>query len=242
MTSINSIKKIAIEGNIATGKSTFIKFLDVEIPFCTIIPEPIMKWTKTKELTSSQQSGKNLLELFYKDPKRYAYTFESYTAMCRMKDVRKHTENPVEGCRIQIYERSVFSSRHVFAKNSFESGLMSETEWNMYKDWSSSLITNSDSLKLDGIIYLRCNPEVSFKRMVTRGRSEENSVSLEYLKSIHEKHEEWLMPLSDEEEFVDNFHGFPVLVLDCNPEFQSDDVVRQSLIKKVKEFLTSIKT
>jgi len=233
------IKKIAVEGNIATGKSTFIKILEAENPSWNIISEPIAKWTNVKEdeMTPSQTSGGNLLDLFYKDPKRYAYTFESYTAMCRMKDVIKHTKNPNHNCQIQFYERSVFSSRYVFSKNSFEGGLLSETEWNMCEDWTSSMIESMNVLKVDGIIYLRANPEVSYSRMLERGRLEENSVSLEYLKSVHNKHEEWL---ASDKTGKDCYHGFPILVLDCNGEFKKDLSKRSSMVNDLKLWLSNL--
>ena len=51
--------------------------------------------------------------------------------------------------------------RYIFALNCFESGVMSETEWNIYQDWSTYLIHALGDLKLDGIIYLRSEPEVN---------------------------------------------------------------------------------
>lgn len=41
-------------------------------------------------------------------------------------------------------------------------------------------------------IYLRTVPKKCMERMQKRGRKEESAVSLEYLKDIHELHEEWL--------------------------------------------------
>ena len=37
---------------------------------------------------------------------------------------------------------------------------MTETEWNIYQDWSTYLIHALGDLKLDGIVYLRAEPEV----------------------------------------------------------------------------------
>jgi len=42
-------------------------------------------------------------------------------------------------------------------------------------------------------VYLRTDPEVVYDRICQRGRSEEKSISLNYLKSIHELHEDWLI-------------------------------------------------
>jgi len=69
---------------------------------------------------------------------------------------------------------------------------MTETEWSIYKDWSTYLLESLGDLQLDGFIYLRCDPKVCDKRMAKRGRPEEQGVTLEYLSQLHEKHEKWL--------------------------------------------------
>ena len=43
------------------------------------------------------------------------------------------------------------------------------------------------------LVYLRTTPEVVYERMKVRGRSEEDSVSLDYLKQLHDLHEDWLI-------------------------------------------------
>jgi deoxyadenosine/deoxycytidine kinase len=49
-------------------------------------------------------------------------------------------------------------------------------------------MANVDKLK---VIYLRCSPEKCHERTLKRKRPEEDEISLEYLKLIHEKHESW---------------------------------------------------
>lgn len=39
---------------------------------------------------------------------------------------------------------------------------------------------------------MRTTPEIVYERMKQRGRKEENAVSLEYLKEIHQIHDDWL--------------------------------------------------
>ena len=42
-------------------------------------------------------------------------------------------------------------------------------------------------------MYLRTSPEVVYKRMRQRARKEEDCISLELLKQLHQIHEEWLL-------------------------------------------------
>lgn len=42
-------------------------------------------------------------------------------------------------------------------------------------------------------VYLRTTPEIVYERMKTRARSEEECVPLEYLRQLHELHENWLI-------------------------------------------------
>lgn len=54
--------------------------------------------------------------------------------------------------------------------------------------------TSCDSTDFfSNLVYLRTTPEVVYDRMKVRGRSEETSVSLDYLKQLHDLHEEWLI-------------------------------------------------
>lgn len=49
------------------------------------------------------------------------------------------------------------------------------------------------SILLLYIVYLRSSPEVVYERMKERARSEESFVPLEYLKQLHDLHENWLI-------------------------------------------------
>ena len=45
----------------------------------------------------------------------------------------------------------------------------------------------------DLIVYLRTEPSVAFKRVRSRSRGEETKISLDYIKDLHNLHEEWLV-------------------------------------------------
>lgn len=54
------VKTISVEGNIAAGKSSFLKILEKELNY-VIAPEPVSKWQKIvdeeESITCSQENG-----------------------------------------------------------------------------------------------------------------------------------------------------------------------------------------
>ena len=201
-----------VEGNVGTGKSTFLRVL--EEYGLQVIFEPVNEWTSMKN-----SNGKNLLEEFYGDQTRYAYTFQSVAFRTRVKNLENCDPNT-------IIERSIFTDRNVFAKTCHENGMMNDIEWSDYTGWFDWL-ADRFNVKPKGFIYLRASPEISFERIKKRSRSGEETIPFEYLKELHNKHENWLM---DEPN---------VLVLDVNEEFEKNPEKLQEMIIKVKKFISS---
>uniref|UniRef100_A0A3P9N8P4 deoxyguanosine kinase n=1 Tax=Poecilia reticulata TaxID=8081 RepID=A0A3P9N8P4_POERE len=233
-------RKISIEGNIAAGKSTFVRLLQASSSDWEVIPEPIGKWCNVQsdgddELSSSQKSGGNLLQMLYDKPSRWAYTFQSYACLSRIRSQLQppsaklqQAENPV-----QFYERSVYSDRYVFASNLFENGNLLDTEWSVYQDWHTWLLNQFESdIALDAIIYLRAPPQRCMQRLLHRGRQEEQGIPLEYLEQLHFKHEAWLYDRNLGLDF-EYLSELPVLVLDVNEDFQNDRIKQEDIVDKV---------
>ncbi|XP_061658434.1 deoxynucleoside kinase [Syngnathoides biaculeatus] len=246
-------KKISIEGNIAAGKSTFVRLLQGASPEWEVIPEPVSKWCNVhdddsggrniyQELSSSQKSGGNLLQMLYDKPERWSYTFQSYVSLCRLRTQRqspspklRQAENPV-----QLYERSVYSDRYVFMSALLEAGSLSEAEWSIYRDWHYWLLDAFQAdITLDAFIYLRAEPQFCMRRLVRRGRHEESELSLEYLEQLHQKHEDWLVHRKLRLDF-DYLKELPILVLDVNDDFKNDRIKQEAIVDRVREFLSTL--
>lgn len=212
---------VVIEGNIGAGKSTFLSILKKQLDL-DILYEPTHAWQNV--------GGHNILDAFYKDAPRWAYTFQTYAFITRImaqQERMKEAQGPL------IVERSVYADRFCFAKNAHEMGVMSALEWQMYTQWFKWLMDVYIE-KPKGFIYLQTSPQTCYERLRNRNRSEEKGVGKEYLELLHEKHEAWLIR---KEDIIDGLQDIPVLVLACDAEFEKDEQVQNQHREKVAAFL-----
>jgi deoxyadenosine/deoxycytidine kinase len=81
----------------------------------------------------------------------------------------------------------------VFAKMLYEQGTLLEEEYAIYTKWFDAFAKDS---AISAIVYVYCDPEVSFERCKKRNRTGE-SIPLEYLVRCHQKHEDWIQGQTD---------------------------------------------
>ena len=74
--------------------------------------------------------------------------------------------------------------------------------------------------------------------MAKRGRPEEQGVTIEYLNQLHEKHEAWLHRREFGNESI--MSDIPILEIDCNVDFQDDEVIKKSMLDQVREFVKKL--
>ena len=159
----NHIEWYIVEGNIGSGKSTFCKKFSLNNPDAEVHLEPVDEWINIKD----DKTQKNLLQYFYDDQERWSYSFQSYAFITRINCITKPTDK-----KLKIVERSIFTDRNVFAKALYETGKMSNIEWKMYNKWFDWLVLDLINKigEPAGIIYLRCQPEISYERLKIRSR------------------------------------------------------------------------
>ena len=196
-----------VEGNIGTGKSTFLKLLQKSLAQAEIVFEDVNYWQQKIE-------GTSILQNFYQDPVRWAYTMETLALKMRVKQhiAHQNATHPV------FIERSIYSGYHCFAMNSFKQGFLSSVEWNIYQQWFE-FTTQQQCKKPDGIIYLQADAQVSFERTLQRNRNAEAGIPLSYLTQIHKTHEQFLI---SKETMHSSLHDVPVLTINCNQDFTTE--------------------
>ena len=189
---------ISIEGNIGSGKSTLLAQLktiyaaDSSICF---LEEPVGIWN-----TITDASGVTILEKYYADQKRYAFSFQMMAYISRISVMRAALKE--NKYRLIIIERSVYTDSAVFAKMLFDDKKIEDVEYMIYTKWVNEFISDFPPVKF---IYVQAEPEVSSQRVGIRNRQGE-IIPLEYLQSCHKYHENWLL--------VKN--TCPVLLLNAN--------------------------
>lgn len=196
---------ISIEGNIGSGKSTFISFLKENFDDICFVDEPVKEWTKIVD-----EDNNNLIQNFYKDKKKYGYLFQNFAYITRIKKLNDAIKNSKK--KIIITERSIESDKYLFAEMLYEDGYISKLEWNMYLEWFNYFKTN-----IDKIIYIKTSVDNCMKRINRRDRSGEDKIERKYIENLHKKHENWL---SDK----DN-----VITLDGNDNIYEEKILHKYL-------------
>ena len=208
-----SKKRFIIEGNIGSGKTTLINKLK-QNPKFEVFEEPVNIWLDIKG-----DDNKNLLGLFYEDPHRYAYLFQTMVFKTRLQSTDKPQIKDV-----RFSERSVWTDKYVFGKSCIESGKMNTLETNCYNSWFDWLEEKFNPVP-DGIIYVKTSAEKCLERIKIRSRSEEDTIPLDYLKELDNRHNEWLC----------NWNKTPVLVIDNEEDNQWEEI-----LEKVKNFVDDV--
>jgi len=192
---------VVVEGNIGSGKTTFLEHFKKFSDEVEILAEPVDKWRDIK--------GHNLLQMMYEDPSRWSLTFQTYVQLTMLQN---HTMNMSKN--VKLMERSIFSAKHCFVENLMKSGKMPLSEYEVLSSWFDFLLTSPQvDLGVDLIVYMRTSPEVALTRLMERGRGEEHLIAKKYIDDLHQLHEDWL---------IHGKHALPapVIVVDADKDLE----------------------
>ncbi len=202
---MNSPIVIGCEGNVGAGKSTLLEHLRTAFPDVEVVLEPVGEWMRLKDA-----SGKSLLELFYEDKKRWAYTFQNCAILTRLRTILTALKTTTK--RVILAERTVLTDRYVFAEMLRADGTLDPMEWELYRTWFDTFAAD---LPIRGVVYLTTGVGTSAERIVHRGRAGEEHIPLDYLAALDAQHHRWL----DRAERED---GLAVLKISTEPGVSMD--------------------
>lgn len=189
---------ISISGNIGSGKSTVINSLtQLYSTKINVVPEPVSDWYP-------------FLELFYKDKKKWAFSLQVQVA-----NSFKYPESSETPRNFSVYERSAQESLHIFSSALKDDNLLTDKEYDIIQ-----FITDKYCWEPNFTIHINTDPHICLERINKRNRSAETNISIDYLKKLHQK-----------------YQNFPCdLLIDGNqPKEYVLDKVKEAVISKYEE-------
>ncbi len=220
------VKIFSVEGNIGSGKSTLVSYLNRHLPTIehaggsfdrvVYLQEPVDEWS-----TFTDEHRVPILTHFYQDPEKYSFSFQMMAYISRISRLRQAIRENDSENTIIICERSVDTDKNVFAKMLYEDKKINEIDYSIYLRWFSEFTRD---ITISNIIYLKTSPEVCKDRIEQRGREGED-IPIEYLTRCHEYHNRWI------ETNRENF------VIDGNAINNEDNLVYENWKNQVKLFL-----
>jgi len=162
---------IAIAGNIGAGKTTLTQLLakhyNWDAHFETVDDNPY-------------------LDDFYSEMERWSFNLQVFFLKSRFEQMLKIQKT---GKNI-IQDRTIYEDSKIFAPNLHAMGLLTNRDFNNYNslfNLMENLITPPDLL-----IYLRADIKTLVSQIHKRGRTYENSISIDYLSRLNERYEAWV--------------------------------------------------
>jgi deoxyadenosine/deoxycytidine kinase len=178
-------KIISVEGNIGSGKSSFVRDLKERFsdrPDVCFLQEPVDEWLMIRD-----NEGVNVLEHYYRDQRHYAFPFQMMAYISRLAILKRALENPQY--KYIITERCLYTDKNVFCKMLYDDSLIDSIGYQIYNKW----FTEFQDMTVPYVyVYLQTDPEVSKQRVDLRARAGE-SIQIDYLKKCHEYHDTWLL-------------------------------------------------
>lgn len=182
---------ISLEGNIGAGKTTVLDKMRERFPTWIAIDEPVETW-----FTIKNEKGESMLEVFYKDRKRWSYTFQNCALITRYQNIEKAINDARikhfndGGVHVFLTERCLDTDYHVFTKMLKDEGSIDKLELDLYHRLLCQL--RSTATPLSAILHVNTSPTSCADRIRKRGRSGEDAITLDYLTALDQHQMKWL--------------------------------------------------
>lgn len=200
------VKYVAIAGNIGAGKTTLCEQLSKNFG-----------WDVQYESTDDNP----YLSDFYNDMRRWSFNLQVYFLSNRYQQIL----GILKGDKTVIQDRTIYEDANIFAPNLHDMGLMTTRDFNNYRELFE--IMTSQIQAPDLLIYLRASVSTLVSHIHSRGRDYEGSMSLDYLKRLNERYENWIKEYTagklliinaDEIDFINRPEDLGIIIDKVNAE------------------------
>lgn len=167
----SKFKHIAVAGNIGAGKTSLATLLSKHY-----------KW----DVMYEDATDNPYLSDFYFDMSRWSFNLQIHFLHSRYRQILaiRGGTNPV------VQDRTIYEDAHIFAPNLYEMGLMTKRDFDSYQHLFQTM--SSQVAAPDLLIYLKANISTLVDHIQTRGRDYEGNMSLDYLKKLNKKYDDWI--------------------------------------------------
>ncbi|MBK8043120.1 MAG: deoxynucleoside kinase [Haliscomenobacter sp.] len=166
-----AVKYVAIAGNIGAGKTTL----------CTQLGKTF-GWEVHYE---SADDNPYLID-FYNDMRRWSFNLQIYFLNSRYRQILRILRED----KTVIQDRTIYEDAYIFAPNLHDMGLMPTRDYHNYLDLFHTM--SSQIQPPDLLIYLRAGIPTLVDHIQVRGRDYEGSISLDYLRRLNDRYENWI--------------------------------------------------
>lgn len=156
---------ITIDGNIGSGKTSILNYLHktYKLP---IDLEPVESWNNF------------LMKLYDKQQDVFKFQVRIWLDRCWVQE---------KSDAVVLMERSPYFIKNTFIETAYQLDMISEHEHTILLE----LHKKTDSLWASNrYIYLRSSPENCYKRLKKRNRPVEKNITEDYIKRLHQSHED----------------------------------------------------
>ena len=179
---------IALEGNIGAGKTTLFEALKRRLASddgrVVFMEEPVHLWQSVADA-----DGETVLSKFYRDPHKYAFSFQIMAYSTRLGMLRQLIRDHPD-CEVIICERSLEADRNIFAKMLHDSGSMESVEFQIYELLYHE---TAHDFPLNAVVYVDSDPETCLSRIGQRAREGESAIPLDYLQQCRDYYDKWIL-------------------------------------------------
>jgi len=220
---------VSIEGNIGSGKSTFINKLEKYIQEndtdknIFFLSEPVDEWLNIKD-----ENDEHILSKFYNNQEKYSFTFQMMAYISRLNKLKEAIDNlkKSDNNPIIITERSLMTDKYVFAQMLYDENKIEKIEFEIYKKWFNSF---NKETEIDKVIYIASKPEICYDRVKLRDRDGEENIPLDYLTKCHNYHENMIEILKNDNK--------DIVLLNGNDNIYKDEKVLDNWFTELKRVL-----